>query len=94
METSVIVPAGAGVRNYDDFTSGNRAGDLSGINVDPVNGTFWAVNEFATSALSNNWGTAVANFAPSVPANSADLAVTNTGPSSIKIGRASCRERV
>src|SRR6266566_4133715 len=86
METPVMVPAGAGLANYDDFTSGNRAGDLSGINVDPVNGTFWAANEFATAATSNNWGTAIANFAPAAPANSADLAVTNSGPASVTAG--------
>jgi uncharacterized repeat protein (TIGR01451 family) len=86
LQAPVRVPAGSGQANYDDFTSGNRAGDLSGINVDPVNGTFWAANEFATSAASNNWGTAIANFAPGTPANSADLAVTNTGPSSVTAG--------
>ncbi len=86
MEASVLVPAGKGLANYDDFTSGNRAGDLSGINVDPVDGTFWAANEFATSATSNNWGTAVANFAPSVPVTTADLAVTKSGPALVTAG--------
>jgi uncharacterized repeat protein (TIGR01451 family) len=86
METPVMVPAGKGVANYHDFTSGGRAGDLSGINVDPVDGTFWAANEFANTQASANWGTAIANFAPSTPANSADMAVTNTGPSSVTAG--------
>jgi uncharacterized repeat protein (TIGR01451 family) len=86
METPVIVPAGAGVANYHDFTSGGRAGDLSGINVDPVNGTFWAANEFANNQATANWGTAIANFAPSAPANSADMAVTASGPSSVTAG--------
>ncbi|HEY8746695.1 MAG TPA: DUF11 domain-containing protein [Tepidisphaeraceae bacterium] len=86
VETPVVVPAGAGKANYDDFTSGNRAGDLSGINVDPTDGTFWAANEFANTEATANWGTAIANFAPSAPANSADLAVTNTGPSSVTAG--------
>src|SRR4029077_1705609 len=85
METPVKVPAGSGLANYSDFTSGHRAGDLSGISVDPVTGTFWAANEFATTG-SNNWGTAIADFAPSAPANSADLAVTNSGPSSVTAG--------
>jgi hypothetical protein len=46
----------------------HRAGDYSGIAVDPVDGTFWAANEYATAALSpelpisNNWGTWIANF--------------------------------
>ena len=40
METAVVVPAGTGQANYSDFASGHRAGDLSGINVDPVDGSF------------------------------------------------------
>src|SRR5262245_16118211 len=46
METPVLVSAGQGLTNYSDFTShgffGGRAGDPSGINVDPLDGTFWA----------------------------------------------------
>jgi uncharacterized repeat protein (TIGR01451 family) len=86
METPVIVPNGTGLANYTDFSSGHRAGDLSGINVDPVDGTFWAANEFANTQGTANWGTAIANFAPSTPTNSADLAVTNSGPSSVTAG--------
>ena len=86
MEASVLVPAGAGQTNYTDFTSGHRAGDLSGINVDPVDGTFWAANEFANTEATANWGTAIANFAPSTPTNSADMAVTASGPSSVVAG--------
>jgi hypothetical protein len=41
----------------------NRAGDFSGLSVDPTAGSsFWAANEYATTASSNNWGTAIANF--------------------------------
>jgi uncharacterized repeat protein (TIGR01451 family) len=86
METSIKVPAGSGVANYSDFTSGHRAGDLSGISVDPGDGSFWAANEFANTLATANWGTAVANFAPSAPINSADMAVTNSGPSSVTPG--------
>lgn len=86
MEPPVLVPAGAGQANYSDFTSGGRAGDLSGINVDPVDGTFWAANEFANRQNTANWGTAIANFAPAAPANSADLAVTVSGPASVTAG--------
>ncbi len=64
MEPAVKVPAGAGLANYGDFTSGHRAGDLSGINVDPADGSFWAANEFANTQATANWGTAVANFTP------------------------------
>src|SRR5262249_33448351 len=42
---------------------GGRAGDLSGINVDPMDGTFWAANEYANTEPSANWGTAIAHFA-------------------------------
>ena len=86
METPVLVPAGKGLANYSDFTTGGRAGDLSGINVDPVDGTFWAANEFANTEATANWGTAIANFAPATVTSSADLAVTNTGPSSVIAG--------
>src|SRR5262249_1970003 len=86
METPVVVPPGTRVANYKDFTSGGRAGDLSGINVDPVNGTFWAANEFANTQATANWGTAIANFAPSAPGNSADMAITVSGPASVSAG--------
>src|SRR5436309_354169 len=33
---------------------------MSGINVDPIDGSFWAVNEFTDA--SHNWGQAIANF--------------------------------
>lgn len=86
METPVRVPVGAGLANYTDFANPHREGDLSGINVDPVDGSFWAVNEFANTQATANWGTAVANFLPSTPANSADLASTTTGPSAVTAG--------
>jgi uncharacterized repeat protein (TIGR01451 family) len=84
MQTPVIVPSGTGLTNYSDPYQ--RAGDLSGINVDPVDGTFWAANEFANKQALANWGTAVANFAPAGPPSNADLAVTNSGQSSITAG--------
>jgi uncharacterized repeat protein (TIGR01451 family) len=86
METPVVVPAGTGQANYHDFTTGGRAGDLSGINIDPVDGSFWAANEFANTQSTANWGTAIANFAPSLPANSADMAITSSGPPSVTAG--------
>jgi uncharacterized repeat protein (TIGR01451 family) len=90
MQTPVLVPAGTGAGNYSDFTStgssGGRAGDLSGINVDPSNGSFWAANEFANSQGTDNWGTAVANFTVSAPVNSADMAITQSGPSTVTAG--------
>jgi uncharacterized repeat protein (TIGR01451 family) len=88
MEAPVLVPAGAGQANYRDFSSGGRAGDLSGINVDPSDGSFWAANEFANTEATANWGTAVANFTVSagVALPPADLAVTASGPSSVTAG--------
>jgi uncharacterized repeat protein (TIGR01451 family) len=85
METPVVVPDGAGVANYTDFASGHRAGDLSGISIDPVDGSFWAANEFANTEATANWGTAIANFSLSSPLPSTDMAVTVTGPSSIDV---------
>ena len=41
MEAPVLVPAGIGTANIT-----GRTGDFSGLNVDPVNGTFWAANQF------------------------------------------------
>ncbi len=86
MQTPVVVSAGTGLANYKDFASGGRAGDLSGINVDPVDGSFWAANEFANTEATANWGTAVANFSITNPIASTDMAVTATGPSSITAG--------
>jgi uncharacterized repeat protein (TIGR01451 family) len=87
METPVLVPAGTGVANYKDFTSGGRSGDLGGINVDPVdNTTFWAANEFANMDPTANWGTAVANFTLGTPLPPVDMAVSATGPSSVTAG--------
>ncbi len=83
MEAPVEVSAGTGQANYKDFSSGGRAGDLSGINVDPSNGSFWAANEFANTEATANWGTAVANFTISSPLPATDLAVAITaGPAS------------
>ena len=86
MEASVLVPAGHGQANYKDFTTGGRAGDLSGINVDPSDGSFWAANEFANTEATANWGTAVANFTIGNPLPSTDMAVTASGPSSVTAG--------
>jgi uncharacterized repeat protein (TIGR01451 family) len=86
MEAPVVVPAGTGQANYSDFSTGGRAGDLSGINVDPADGSFWAANEFANTEATANWGTAVANFTLSNPLPSTDMAVTATGPSSVTAG--------
>jgi hypothetical protein len=83
METSVLVPNGTGQANYTDFANPHREGDLSGINVDPVDGSFWAANEFANTQATANWGTAVANFvvgtAPNITTNPTNQTVTAGG---------------
>ena len=88
MQTPVLVSAGKGQANYSDFGSGgSRAGDMSGINIDPVNSSFWAVSEYANTEASANWGQAIANFMvpPTPPALSitktADAATVSTGSS-------------
>jgi hypothetical protein len=65
METSLLIQAGQA--NYD----GNRAGDFSGISIDPNDSSFWAANEF-TNTESTNWGTWIAGFVP----NGAPITVT------------------
>jgi hypothetical protein len=53
------VEVAAGRANYQ----GTRFGDNSGASVDPVNGSFWVVNELATNAnRARNWADEVANF--------------------------------
>jgi hypothetical protein len=70
METPVLVQAGQA--NYN----GNRAGDFSGIGIDPNDGSFWAANEYANQE-STNWGTWIANFIPNLtPPTVTSLTVT------------------
>lgn len=57
MEPVVLVPAGTGSGDI-----GGRIGDFSGTNVDPVNGTFWHVNEFGGGGPTD-----IANFTPNAP---------------------------
>jgi uncharacterized repeat protein (TIGR01451 family) len=85
MEAPVPVDAGTGGANYKDFSQGGRAGDLSGINVDPVDGSFWAANEFANTEATANWGTAVANFTLSNAIPVADMAIAVSGPAVVDI---------
>ena len=65
METPVLAKAGeANYATLDTIdASPYRAGDYSGINADPVDGTsFWASNEYASTDANANWGTWIANF--------------------------------
>jgi hypothetical protein len=58
MQHPVLVKAGEA--NYN----GSRAGDFSGISVDPGDGSLWAANEFANTEAPRNWGTWIARFEP------------------------------
>jgi uncharacterized repeat protein (TIGR01451 family) len=87
MEAPLLVPAGTGTVND---TLDGREGDLSGINLDPSDGSFWAAAEYATQSTvfgQGSWGTAVADFTLG-PAfsGSSDMAVTNNGPATVTAG--------
>src|SRR5438105_1082719 len=58
MQPGALGKAGAGIY------VGTRGGDFAGISVDPVNGTFWAANEYSKPFFSilSLWGTWIANF--------------------------------
>jgi uncharacterized repeat protein (TIGR01451 family) len=85
MGPPVLVPAGTGQANY--WSDGSVIiGEVSGINIDPVDGSFWAVNEFANSAYVDNWGSAIAHFLAGMPAGQTDVAVTAIGQSVVSPG--------
>src|SRR5262249_1540620 len=52
-----------------------RAGDYSFTSVDPVDGSFWATNEFAGSIPAPNWATCIQHFALSFPVSTSPPAV-------------------
>jgi hypothetical protein len=79
MRTPVLARAGQRTYKAFDCAIGSffvddcRAGDYSGISIDPnFSNMFCAANEYASSKSSNNWGTWIACFAIGVH----DLAVT------------------
>ncbi len=88
MRTPVL--ARAGLRTYRAFdcvvgtffVDDCRAGDYSGISIDPnFSNMFCAANEYATSKGSNNWGTWITCFAIGIH----DLAVTGiVAPATVK----------
>jgi uncharacterized repeat protein (TIGR01451 family) len=91
MEAPILAQAGQQV--YQDFgpSSGSvqRAGDVSGINVDS-HGNFWAINEFADNeplptptSPTADWGTHITSF---TLAPLADLTVTISGPATVTPG--------
>jgi hypothetical protein len=88
MRTPIL--ARAGLRSYRAFDcvigslfiDDCRAGDYSGISIDPnFSNMFCAANEYATSKSSNNWGTWITCFAIGIH----DLAVTSiVAPATLK----------
>ncbi len=81
MQAPVLVKAGEGTYG------GSRAGDYAGISVDPVDNSFWAVNEWARTPTNAFWGTWIANFTADAPAPVHDVAVTTiTVPSPVTQG--------
>src|SRR5262249_52947209 len=76
-----------GTGTVNDTLDG-REGDLSGINLDPSDGSFWAAAEYATFSSQfgqGSWGTAITNFTVA-PEGMADLVLTNTGPAAATEG--------
>lgn len=57
MQPFVLVPAGTGTSGIG--AGGTRIGDFSGLATDPVDGTFWATNQFGSGG---GGPTAIANF--------------------------------
>jgi hypothetical protein len=66
MEAPILVKLGAMAYSQPGFPAGTplRGGDYAGIGVDPIDGTYWAANEYATNTTAGgaNWGTWVAQF--------------------------------
>jgi hypothetical protein len=87
MQTPVRVKQGQAAYGASFDASPFRAGDYSGITVDPNDGTFWAANEYAkTPGAAANWGTWMTNFTlgaagPDVTPPTATVTAPNGGES-------------
>ena len=71
----VPVEIKGGEANYSStFEDSPRlAGRTSGISIDPVDEeTFWVANEYATSEVTNNWGTFIGHFQLIEPTGAAE----------------------
>ena len=64
MQTPVVAKAGQAPYSASFDSSPYRAGDYSGITVDPTDGSFWAANEYAKTPVDSraNWGTFLTNM--------------------------------
>ena len=77
----------AGEDSYRHETQGRYASEYGGLAVDPVDGTFWGVNAYATTHFNtlqarSNWGTWLGNFALTASAPAADAAPAAADPAS------------
>ena len=84
MQIPRLVKAGEAAYSAFGDTSPYRAGDFSGISVDPTNGSFWAANEYATAKnfgiqFLANWGTWIGNFTVTSGPTSASGTAINGG---------------
>jgi hypothetical protein len=62
LPVNAVLKAGSANYQLPDSNGENRWGDYSAIAVDPVDGSFWMLAEYAVA--SNRWGTWVGNFRP------------------------------
>ena len=62
LPTTTVLKAGSANYQLPDSNGENRWGDYSAIAVDPTDGSFWMLAEYAVT--SNTWGTWVGNFRP------------------------------
>jgi hypothetical protein len=64
MQTPVVAKAGQAPYGANFDSSPFRAGDYSGITIDPNDGSFWAANEYAKTPVDPraNWGTFLTNL--------------------------------
>jgi hypothetical protein len=61
-DLSTMQPPVLAIQGTAFLNSGGRAGDYSFASIDPVDGTFWAANEYASPGDAPNWRTWIANF--------------------------------
>jgi hypothetical protein len=68
MQTPTLLKGGLASYSVFGEASPHRAGDYSGITVDPASpNSFWAANEYAASSGLANWGTWIGQFTVTTP---------------------------
>ncbi len=86
LETPMVAKLGAAQLN-----AFGRAGDYSFTTIDPVDGTFWAANEYSANIASPNWATWISHFRLELPAGPSVITTTPGGNtfgnmSSVRVG--------